>query len=158
MRSVLALLALLAVGGVQAAGTVQVSFVDPDRFADVRDRAFTREQNLDALKKVLAEAASPYVADGQTLKIEVLDVDLAGETRPGAHVTDLRVLRGRADWPRVTLRWSLEGAGTARSGEAVVQDMAYLQRTPPPLAYGHLVYERRMLGEWFRQQFGKGAS
>jgi Protein of unknown function (DUF3016) len=88
----------------QAAGSVQISFVKPEGFADVRDRRYSREQNLKALEQVLTSVAKPYVADGQTLKIEVLDVDLAGEVRPGARAWDVRVLRGRADWPRITLR------------------------------------------------------
>jgi hypothetical protein len=160
MKPVLALLALwLGVGAVHAAGTVQVSFVNPENFFDMRDRAYTVEASVKALEKVLIDTATPYVADGQTLKVEVLDVDLAGETRSGASALDVRVLRGRADWPRITLRWSLEGGGAAaRSGQAVVQDMSYLQRLPPTLADTHLVYEQRMLAEWFREQFGKAAA
>ena len=148
------LAALLVAGVAHAAGTVQLSFVKPETFADIYDRTYSREQNLKALEQIITSAATPYVADGQTLKIEVLDVDLAGEVRPGARAWDLRILRGRADWPRITFRWSLDGAGAApRSGEAVVQDMAYLQRIPPAFADTSLVYERRMLDEWFRQQF-----
>jgi Protein of unknown function (DUF3016) len=160
MLPVITLVALLAAAGaVHAAGTVQVSFVKPENFADMRDRAYRVEDNVQALEKVIVEAARPYVGDGRTLKIEVLDVDLAGETRPGAGALDVRVLRGRADWPRITLRWSLEGAGAApRSGQAVVQDMSYLQRIPPPLANDHLVFERRMLVGWFREQFGKASA
>jgi Protein of unknown function (DUF3016) len=155
---VVALAALLATGAAHAAGAVQVSFVKPENFADIRDRAYSREQNLKALEQIFTSVAQPYVADGQTLKIEVLDVDLAGEVRPGARAWDVRVLRGRADWPRITFRWSVEGAGAApRSGEAVVQDMAYLQRLQPPLSDTSLIYERRMLDEWFRQQFAKTA-
>jgi Protein of unknown function (DUF3016) len=148
--------ALLAAGAAEAGGTVQINFVEPENFADIRDRAYSREQNLKALEKIITHAAQPYVADGQTLKIEVLDVDLAGEVRPGARAWDVRVLRGRADWPRITLRWSLAGA-TPRSGEAVLQDMAYLQRLPPSMADTALVYERRMLDEWFRKEFAKAA-
>jgi Protein of unknown function (DUF3016) len=147
---------LLVAGAAHAAGSVQVSFVKPENFADIRDRTYSGEQNLKALEAVITSAAQPYVADGQTLKIEVLDVDLAGEVRPGARAYDIRVLRGRADWPRITLRWSIDGA-SPRSGEAVVQDMAYLQHIPPAMSGGALVYERRMLDEWFRQQFGKAA-
>jgi Protein of unknown function (DUF3016) len=150
------LAALLVAGAAQAAGTVQVSFVKPENFADVRDRTYTSEQNLKALERVITSVAQPYVADGQTLKIEVLDVDLAGEVRPGARTHDVRVLCGRADWPRITFRWCVEG-GAPRSGEAVVQDMAYLQRLPPTMTDTALVYERRMLDEWFKQQFGKAA-
>jgi Protein of unknown function (DUF3016) len=148
--------ALLAAGAAEAGGTVQINFVKPENFADIRDRTYSPEQNLKALEEVITSAAQPYVADGQTLKIEVLDVDLAGEVRPGARAWDLRVLRGRADWPRITLRWSIDGAAP-RSGEAVVQDMAYLQRLPPSMADTALVYERRMLDEWFRKEFAKAA-
>jgi hypothetical protein len=147
---------LLVAGAAHAAGTVQISFDKPERFADIRDRMYSREHNLKALEQIITSAAKPYVADGQTLKIEVLDVDLAGEVRPGARAWDVRVLRGGADWPRITLRWSVEGA-SPRSGEAVVQDMAYLQRIAPALADTSLVYERRMLDEWFKQQFAKPA-
>jgi Protein of unknown function (DUF3016) len=158
MRRLLMFCALCALAAAaHAAGKVHVSFVKPENFADMRDRAYRVEDNVQALEKVIVEVAAPYVGDGQTLKIEVLDVDLAGETRPGARAADLRVLRGRADWPRITLRWSLEGAGAARTGQAVVQDMSYLQRIPPPLANSHLVFERRMLDAWFREQFGKPA-
>jgi hypothetical protein len=158
MKPTLALLTLLAAAGVaHAAGTVQVSFVTPEKFTDVRDRSYRVEDNVKALEKVLIDVAKPHVIDGQTLTIEVLDVDLAGEVRPGLRAWDLRVLRGLADWPRITLRWRLEGAGAPRGGQAVVQDMAYLQRIQPPLSGTHLVYERRMLAEWIKKELGGNA-
>jgi hypothetical protein len=160
MKHVIALAALLVAAGMaHAAGTVQVSFVEPEKFADMRDRAWRVEDNVKALHKLVSDVALPYVGDGQTLSIEVLDVDLAGETRLGGGPFDTRVLRGRADWPRITLRWRLEGASLSapRTGQAVVQDMGYMQRVPPPLADTRLVYERRMLDAWFRDHFGKAA-
>lgn len=153
----IAALALNAAVCAHAAGTVQVSFADPEKFTDFRDRNTTLDENMKALERAIVDAAAPHVADGQTLKIDVLDVDLAGEPKPGARATDVRVLRGRADWPRITLRWSLEAAGTApRRGNAVVQDMTYLERSRPSLSAISLPYERRMLADWFRREFGKG--
>jgi Protein of unknown function (DUF3016) len=156
MRSTLGSLLLLAcAGAAQAAGTVQVSFVQPEKFTDVRDGAFRAEDNLANLQRHLEQIGAQYTPDGQTLKIEVLDVDLAGEVRPGVRPHDLRVLRGRADWPRVQLRYTLEGSGTApRTGTATVADMAYLQRTPTHYSTEPLPYERRMLEEWFKSEFG----
>lgn len=149
-------LATLAAGA-QAAGTVQVQFVQPDQFVDVRDQAFSRERNLEALERHLKAAAAPYVADGQTLKIDVLDVDLAGEPRMDVRSNDLRVLKGKADWPRIDLRWSLEAPGQpARSGQASVKDMGYLQRVAVGTAADEpLRYERRMLDDWFRAEFSR---
>lgn len=142
----------------QAAGIVSVSFVQPENFTDVRDSFMSRERHLGALKSHIEQAAAPYVADGQTLKIEVLDVDLAGETRLTRRATNLRVLKGRGDWPRIKLRYALEAGGQPlRSGEARVQDMSYLDRFAGALQDTALRYERRMLDEWFRDEFGAAA-
>jgi hypothetical protein len=158
MKPLITIIALAALAaGAQAAGTVQVQFVQPEKFADIRDQAFSRERNLDMLKRLLESAAAPYVADGQTLKIDVLDVDLAGEPKPDARINDLRVLRGKADWPRIDLRYTLESPGqAARSGQASVKDMAYLQRGVGGLPVDEpLRYERRMLDEWFKAEFSR---
>lgn len=138
-----------------AAGAVQVNFVKPETFTDIRDQAFSREHHLESLKQIVSEVALPYVADGQALTVDVLDVDLAGEPKHGARTHDVRVLRGRADWPRITLRWTLVSPGQApQHGQAVVQDMAYFQRLRPTQLSGALPYERRMLAEWFSAEFG----
>jgi Protein of unknown function (DUF3016) len=141
-------------GAALAAGTVQVKFVEPDRYTDARDAHLRADQNLEALKRHLEQAAAPYVADGQTLKIDVLDVDLAGDVRHGGRApNDVRVLRGRADWPRIELRYALEAPGqAARSGQARIQDLAYQQRLAGRSGEA-LAYERRMLDEWFRREF-----
>jgi hypothetical protein len=155
LRTLGPLVFLACAGAAHAAGTVQVTFVQPEKFADVRDAALRAEDNLANLQRHLEQIGAQYTPDGQTMKIEVLDVDLAGEPRPGARPHDLRVLRGRADWPRIELRYTLEAPGAApRSGKASVADMAYLQRTPTPFTTEPLPYERRMLEDWFRKEFG----
>lgn len=147
-------LSLLAMSA-HAAGTVQVTFIQPERFSDIRDSFMSSERHLELLKQHLQAAAAPYVADGQTMRIEVLDVDLAGEPHPGARATNLRVLRGRADWPRIQLRYALEAPGqAARSGQARVQDLAYLERDLGGYRSREALYhERRMLDEWFEAEF-----
>jgi Protein of unknown function (DUF3016) len=141
----------------QAAGVVQVTFVKPEQFSDVRDAHMQSDRYLELLKANISAAALPYLADGQTLKVDVLDVDLAGEIRRGARPNDVRVLKGGADWPRIQMRWSLEAGGQAlKSGEATVQDMAYLQRViSVPGSQDALRYERRMLDDWFKNTFAK---
>jgi Protein of unknown function (DUF3016) len=136
---------------------VQVQFVQPEKFADIRDQAFSRERNLEALKQHLQHAAAPYVSDGQTLKIDVLDVDLAGEPKLDVRRNDVRVLKGKADWPRIDLRYTLEAPGQpARSGQASIRDMDYLQHASASrYATEPLRYERRMLDEWFRTEFSR---
>ncbi len=151
---------VLAPAAAQASGTVQVSFVQPEKFADVKDAHGDGTGNLRELKRYLEALGALHVTDGQTMSIEVLDVDLAGDIRYGwRRHEDLRVLDGGADWPRIKLRATLESAGqSARRIEQTITDMAYLSRIPRYGESESLRHEKRMLDEWFDAQFGSAAA
>lgn len=146
-------IALVAVGApARAAGTVTVNFIQPDRYADVGVGAVERQRNLDALKRHFV-ALGNRLPDGQVMTIDVLEVDLAGEVQPWRRNPDLRVLKGGADWPRMTLRWTLEGGGQPlRRGEDRLADMGYLSHLVGPPAGEPLAYDRRMVDAWFRDR------
>lgn len=149
-----AIAAALALGttSAQATGRVEVEFVQPENFADIGFGSVERRHSLDALRSHFV-ALGRRLPDGQVLKIEVLDVDLAGELHPWRRHPELRVLRGRADWPHMTLRWTLSAAGQPmRSAEDRIADMAYLSRSIGPLAGEALAYDRRMIDDWFAQR------
>ena len=168
MRSTTRLFAQLLAGsvaavGALAAGTVQVSYVQPERFADIGRARSDRDETLNQLTRHFETLGARWLSDGQTLKVDVLDVDLAGELRPFRHTgQDIRVLKGSVDWPRIKLRYTLESTGQpARSGERQLQDMAYLQRIGSYGIYGGngaLNYEYRLLNDWFESEFGAAAS
>ena len=145
---------------VQAAGAVQVSFVQPDKFTDAGDARRDTDRNLDEVKRHFEVLAARHLADGQTLGIEVLDVDLAGEVRPSRRThQDARILKGGVDWPRIKLRYTLQGAGAApRSAEQTLSDMGYLHHVNRYPRAEPLRYEKRMLDEWFAAQFGRAAA
>lgn len=150
---------VLGVGaaGAHAAGTVQVSYIEADRFTDVGHTRSDVDDNLRRLTRHFEALAARHLADGQKLSVEVLEVDLAGELRP-AHRSgqDIRVLKGTVDWPRIKLRYTLEGAGQlARSGERTLQDMAYLQHLVSSVGKDGLPYEYRLLEDWFNAEFGR---
>jgi len=149
-----------AAAAAQAAGSVQVSFVQPEKFSDAEDDRHDSSQNLRELKRYLELQAARHVGDGQTLTIEVLDVDLAGELRfDRRRAADVRVLLGMADWPRIKLRYTLESAGQpVRRVEQTVSDMAYLERMNRYANGEMLRHEKRMLDEWFEAQFGRAAA
>lgn len=132
-----------------AAGQADVRFVEPDRFRDAGLLAADRERALAMLEAHLRQLAQ-RLPEGQRLRVDVLDVDLAGERilRPG---TDVRVLRGGADVPRLHLKWSLEqGGDVLKSGEDRLRDLDYLGSGPrSPAAAGELPYEKRLLTRWF---------
>ncbi len=139
-------------GAAQAAGSVIVSFTDPQRFDDVTDSWGSSDDNLAQLAAHLQDLGSRHLADGQNLQIEVLNVDLAGRLLPRHGVGQIRVITGRIDWPRITLRYTLLQAGQpVLSGEERISDMAY-QMHDRPYSTETLRYEKRMLEEWFRQR------
>lgn len=153
MSKTLALLAsgLLAVCSLplQAAGTVEVSYVEPEKFRDIGFGTVDRERVLSDMTAVL-KALGAKLPDGQTLKLEVTDIDLAGELRP-AGGRDLRLVTGRTDWPEIQLRYTLRaGNDTLKSGEAKIYDLAYFERATFVDRIGtNLPFERQMLRKWF---------
>jgi hypothetical protein len=111
-----------------------------------------RDSNLRELQRHLEQLGQRLPA-GQTLAIEVLDVDLAGEVWPRVG-TEVRIVRGRLDWPQIELRYTLsEGGRTVASGEERVSDPSYLFGGRTVHTLGALPYEKRMLSAWFRERF-----
>jgi hypothetical protein len=137
------------------AGPVEVSFVNADRYFDAGDKFRDEARNLRILEEHLKALGQSHLPSGQALKIEVLQVDLAGEMRPTRRGTDMRIARGGADWPRITLRYTLQGEGgaVAQPREETVSDMTYQMRSAFGFSQEALHYEKRMLTEWFRERF-----
>lgn len=152
LKTSLLALSLAAAGmPAQATGSAEVRYVEPEKFTDAGFGSVDRERTLQSLTEYF-DSLGKRLPDGQTLRVEVLDVDLAGEVWPrGPH--EVRVLRGRADWPHITLRYSvLEGDRTVKAGEVRLADMAYLVSTQRLSQYGDLPYEKRMLERWFKEE------
>ena len=148
--------AVLMATGAAVAGTAEVTYERPDRFTDAG-----RGKQAESVQKTLTEAlqrlASQGLPDSQTLKVTVTDIDLAGEIPPGQiRLGEVRVMGQHPDWPRISLRYSLQDGGrVVAEGSETLSDMAYLMRSGLLSANGELPYERRMLGEWFGQRFGR---
>lgn len=153
----LSALTLLASSAALAAGLVEVSFKPLDQLTDV-GRGRDAERAVQLLGEHLKSLAS-RLPDGQTLKVEVLDINLAGELRPDRRGGDLRVLRGSADWPALDLRWTLSGGGRAlASGEDHLADMAYLNSLPRGVGDSAFHHETRLIDRWFDTRIGAAAA
>lgn len=138
------------------AGEVEVRFVDPDKFADAGRSNRERERTLSTLGDYLKSLGRELPAE-QTLRIEVKDIDLAGNIEPfGWHRFDeVRVLRGRADWPQVRLSYTLQADGrTLKAGEAQLADLSYMYSLRGrERSVDELSYEKRMVRRWFDETF-----
>ncbi|WLI89586.1 DUF3016 domain-containing protein [Massilia sp. R2A-15] len=151
----LAGLLLLAAGGASAG--VTVTFAHPENYGDMPIASWDREQVLKELSDHFAKM-SKKLPPGQDLRIEVLDLDLAGRIRHNfRNGDDIRVLSGRADWPRMVIRYSLESNGQViNSGEDQLRDMMYMDHINPYFDGEPLRYEKRMIDDWFKEKFGIG--
>ena len=153
----LALTATLLLTGpsAHAAGQVDVQWLAPEKFSDAGRNEMDRAATLQSLTQHL-QSLGRYLPDGQLLHIEVSDLDLAGELLP-LGTQDLRVLRGGADWPRMSLSYRLESQGrTLSKGQIHLSDMGYMRFMGFNAGgkAGELAYEKRMLERWIRSEFG----
>lgn len=148
--------ALAAAAFAANAGTVTVSFLRAVDYADAGSNPWDGEANLKILATHLQKLAQHGLQSDQVLKIDVLELDLAGTvvvSRPRGSST--RLLVGGADWPKVHLRYTLEQGGrTLASGDEWISDRDYMHGLSQKPDSGSLYYEKRMLGNWFRTRFG----
>jgi hypothetical protein len=149
VAAALAVCALSAAAG----GVVEVGFVEPKRFADAGRTPMEIERTTRSLAAFL-QSLGALLPEGSTLRLQVSDVDLAGIPRYDRTDRDVRVIDGRGDWPRITLRYELvEGERVVATGAEEISDLDYFSRPQMHLPDTDLPYEKRMLANWFRSRF-----
>jgi len=149
--------ALGAAAGTSFAGTVDVRYAPDAVFTDAGSSPLQREARLAALAKHLQGLGERLLPAGQALQVDLLNLDMAGNLRTGRRANDLRVVRDRADGPRIELRYTLSEQGQVlRSGQELVSDLNF-RRLPSGYGGGEddgLRYEKQALTQWFTQRFG----
>jgi hypothetical protein len=138
-----------------AQAQAEVNFIKPENFSDIGRMSVDRENAMKQLAdhfKALAARELP----GKQLKIDVTDVDLAGEIEPRAR-DQIRILR-TVTIPRMSFSYTLsENGQVLKSGKADIKDMDYQNSlgnryfdTEP------LRYEKKMIDDWMaRELLGK---
>ena len=148
-RTAIVIACLMVATGASAAATV--SFVNPEKMTDVPHFSSDLESMEIIFRDHLNQLAA-QLPEGQELKVEFIDIDLAGDVFPRVPVRDVRVMKGQADWPRMHLRYSIEQDGKVlRSGDRELSDPNYLMgsRSYNQDLYGH---DKQMLDDWFRKE------
>lgn len=148
----LAGLVLLSAGGASAG--VTVAFTHPEQYRDMPFAPSDREQVLKDISEHFAYL-SARLPQGQDLRVEVLDLDLAGRIHPNFRgAQDIRIMRGGADWPHMQVRYTLVSNGQViGSGEDHLRDMTYMNRINRYSSGDALRYEKRMIDDWFSEKF-----
>jgi hypothetical protein len=156
LRTILVVLTALAALTTAAAARVDIRFVQPERFVDEDFRnTYTRDRLVAEFERFLKAEGARHVRAGQTLRLEVLDIDLAGRNQPFAsRLGDVRVMRETTP-PSVKLRYVLEERGrVVARGEETLLDWNYLSNVRARNSSEWLPYEKAMLRDWFRRRFG----
>jgi len=140
---------------VPAAAAVAVAFTNPDRYTDVGKHYAQAEVAQREIEGFLKQLGKHYLAPGQTLVVEVLDIDLAGRYEPrGPNLRELRIVRDQADFPLLKLRYVLKAEDRIlAAGEDIVTDRVYRFHSSAPSSNEPMSYEKRMLREWFIARF-----
>ena len=162
MRAPIGLLSVVALGlasalaSTAAAGTAVITFVAPEGYTDGGGKtAFDTPTVADAQNAIgshLTALAQSKLSPGQTLKIDVLDLDLAGRKQMAGGGRDVRIFDDISP-PRIKVRYALEEGGRVLlSAEETVSNPMYLN-TVGRSNYRPLDRERIMLSRWFEERF-----
>jgi len=161
MRATLCLLPVLLFGSVVAepAGAgVTVAFVAPESYADMGQFGGEAESAMREIGTHLARLGERYLPPGQELRVEILDIDLAGHRPLSARMdSGTRILDGRTDWPRIRLHYVRQaGARVLDDRVENISDMGYLQHSRNKYSAQPYPYEKQMLEDWFKLRFAEG--
>lgn len=145
---------LSSVAGV-AWADVDVSFVKPESFSDIKDNhGFRRLEVLEDIKAYLVTEVQKRLP-GRDVRLVVTDVDLAGEYEPFAwRGQGLRVMRSYTS-PSIELSYEVREAGqVVKQGQTRLRDMGYQDGFNSFTGSDPLRYEKRMLEQWMKREFG----
>lgn len=163
--SLLSLVGLTAAGALFASdpkpvSRAEVTFVKPEEFTDAADAErgsdWGRDGNLQELKEFIQERANRLVSEGQKLTVSITDVDLAGEIEPwrSSQMRDARIVKEIYP-PRIDLSFKLTDASGAvvKEGTRHLTNLTFMMNLYPNRSDPR-VYEKGLLDDWMRNEFG----
>ena len=160
MRRVITALLLAMGASAPALAALDISFSQPEAFTDAHlDRSYGTapvERTMRGIERHLRNLSERWLPPEQTLRVEILDIDLAGRFDPlRALSPDVRTMLD-ITWPRIALRYSLQQDGRvlAAADEEVI-DLDYLLRPRALMSRDPLRFEKAMLDDWFAARFGE---
>ena len=164
LSPIAAALVLTSTVNLAHAANVEVQWQDPAKFSDMRasneSQSRFEQRTMNTLTGFFQEEAAK-LPEGQTLRITVNNVDLAGEVEyfHRAHPFGVRVVR-RVYSPSMTLSYELLDANKAvvSAGDARLRDVGFDLSTLHSLNRGPLLYEGRLVKDWMRKTFESTAS
>jgi len=152
----LALFTIVSFQNVAYAATSEVTWTDYEKYRDIHpgdgNKKSFRERTFKNLEKHFAKLAA-NLPEGQVLKIDVTDVDLAGDTMAGG-INRYRIVKD-IYFPRMNFSYQLVNADGSEvlSDDVVVKDMNFLRGSSLKYRNDSLGHEKKMLDDWFFKEF-----
>jgi len=153
----LAWLTIVLIQNVAYAATSVITWTDHEKYRDIRPsnhggRKHFRENTFKNFEKHFTKL-SGNLAKGQVLKIDITDVDLAGDTLVGG-IDSLRIVKEIYS-PRMNFSYQLVNADGSEvvSADVVLKDMNFMTGSHLRYRNDSLGYEKKMLDDWFFKTF-----
>lgn len=138
-----------------AAAKVEITWIKPDKYADVKDPfdgiRTTQEDAFYNIEKYLNRLAKK-LPDGYLLKVDVTDLDLAGET----HTSNVRVVRQMFP-PRIAFSYKLldSGGNVMLQSKENIRDTSFLSNISLKHKNEAFGFEKQLLEDWFKDSFSE---
>ena len=152
----LILFTIVSLQNVAHAATSEVTWKDYEKYRDIypgnESRKHFRERTFKNFEKHFTKLAES-LPEGLVLKIEVTNVDLAGDTHVGG-INRLRIIKELYS-PQLTFSYQLLAADGAELTSAPVElrDMNFMMRSNLRYRNDSLGYEKQMLDDWCKTAF-----
>ena len=140
------------------AASSEVTWADYKKYRDInageQNRKSFRERTFKQFEKHFAQLAAK-LPEKQRLKIEVTDVDLAGDTH-AAGINRTRIIKD-IYFPRLNFSYQLldESGKVVKSADVVLRDMNFMSGSNLKYRNKSLGYEKKMLDKWFKDTFSE---
>ena len=130
-----------------------VNWKDTDTYRDIRavdqNQSRFQHQVFEILSKEFATTAEQNLTSEQVLKVEVTNLDLAGDARYRPELgKEMRVLTDVTP-PRITFQYQIvEGEQVIKQGDEEISDLNYLSSVMGPARDRRLAYEKKLISNW----------
>ncbi len=141
---------------VAEAAEVNITWTNPDEYRDIHQgngsKKHFRKNTFNDLEKHISKLAKA-LPENQTLKIEVTNIDLAGDVHLGG-VRQLRIIKDLY-YPRFEFEFKLLAADDSviLTKKENIKDMAFMNNNHLKYRNKSLGFEKQLLDEWFQKAF-----
>ena len=139
------------------AAKAEIKWTNPDKYRDIQagdeNRKAFRKRVFSTFEKHFAKLAEKLPAE-QTLKIEITNVDLAGDVNIGSIVHRIRIVTDLY-FPSMKFSYQLTNADNRviKSAKVDLKDMGFMLTNNLRYRNESFSYDKKMLADWFKKTF-----